>query len=386
MKTLLVGLVFFAVSSSCFASEPLEVCQVNASSDDGNAAANTVDGNLGSRWSTQSQHHSWVIFDLCGAYDLYQMDISWFEGDSRMYYHRIETSEKGEQWDWVTAQSSSGETLDFERYPIQSQNSRYVRIQAFGNTASDIHGINEVRIFGVLDPSEYALHPVTNLRISDVTATELTLSWDDNSDNEDAYGVEKIEPWAGEYHVYRTVNGNRIRITGLDRNSVHQFRVSPIKGDEFGPGVEIQSVFEFNNQWVYVQAVSASGHDGNVPSNAVDGSLSTRWSSQGDEEHITLDLGDRYVIDKAYIAWHDGDKRKASFKFSCSHVGDYFFEADDERGHFSSGKTSAYEEFDVPCSKEGVRFFRILGHGNTANNWNSISDIKLVGALTRTVN
>ncbi|MET7670675.1 hypothetical protein [Micromonospora luteifusca] len=31
-----------------------------------------------------------------------------------------------------------------------------------------------------------------------------------------------------------------------------------------------------------VAAVAASGHDGNVPGNALDGSLSTRWSAEGD--------------------------------------------------------------------------------------------------------
>src|SRR5262249_51963153 len=37
--------------------------------------------------------------------------------------------------------------------------------------------------------------------------------------------------------------------------------------------------------------VTASANDGNVPSNAVDNNLDTRWSANGDGQWLQLDLG-----------------------------------------------------------------------------------------------
>src|SRR5262245_46275630 len=56
-----------------------------------------------------------------------------------------------------------------------------------------------------------------------------------------------------------------------------------------------------------VVAASASANDGNVPANAVDGSLATRWSAQGDGQWIRFDLGASRLVGSISIAWHQGD-------------------------------------------------------------------------------
>src|SRR5262245_3655851 len=45
-----------------------------------------------------------------------------------------------------------------------------------------------------------------------------------------------------------------------------------------------------------VIATTASADDGNVPANAVDGSLTTRWSASGDGQWIRFDLGTTAAI------------------------------------------------------------------------------------------
>ena len=40
-----------------------------------------------------------------------------------------------------------------------------------------------------------------------------------------------------------------------------------------------------------ISAVTASGNDGNVPSNVIDNNLNTRWSSNGIGQWIRADLG-----------------------------------------------------------------------------------------------
>ena len=44
---------------------------------------------------------------------------------------------------------------------------------------------------------------------------------------------------------------------------------------------------------------------------------------------------------------------------------------------FSSGTTTALQQY--PCPALGARYVRITGYGNTENNWNSITEVKLFG-------
>src|SRR5882762_2860557 len=56
-----------------------------------------------------------------------------------------------------------------------------------------------------------------------------------------------------------------------------------------------------------------SSDDGHVAANAVDGSLATRWSADGDGQWLRLDLGTSQRIGGVSIAWYQGDQRKAAF-------------------------------------------------------------------------
>src|SRR5689334_5216776 len=50
-----------------------------------------------------------------------------------------------------------------------------------------------------------------------------------------------------------------------------------------------------------VRMVSASGDDGNVPSNVSDGNFQTRWSQYGKGSYVTLDLGSVQTLSGAKI-------------------------------------------------------------------------------------
>ncbi|HET8640325.1 MAG TPA: discoidin domain-containing protein, partial [Pseudonocardiaceae bacterium] len=123
-----------------------------------------------------------------------------------------------------------------------------------------------------------------------------------------------------------------------------------------------------------VVAVTASEHDGNVPANAVDGNLGTRWSAEGDPEWIRFQLGAVSDVSSVKIAWYRGDTRRASFDVETSNDGSSW------TGVFSggsSGTTVAFETYDVVDSRSA--YVRIVGHGNDANAWNSISEVELWG-------
>ena len=56
-----------------------------------------------------------------------------------------------------------------------------------------------------------------------------------------------------------------------------------------------------------ISAVTASGNDGNVPSNVLDNNLNTRWSNPGVGSWIRADLGSTQNICSVDIAWYSGN-------------------------------------------------------------------------------
>jgi F5/8 type C domain len=124
-----------------------------------------------------------------------------------------------------------------------------------------------------------------------------------------------------------------------------------------------------------VSGITASADDGNVPANAHDGNLATRWSAQGDGQWISFDLGARAAVTSLRIAWYQGDQRRASFDVQTSLDAATWSTVHSGQ---SSGTTTGYETVDVADS--AARYVRIVGHGNTDNAWNSISEARILGS------
>lgn len=122
-------------------------------------------------------------------------------------------------------------------------------------------------------------------------------------------------------------------------------------------------------------AVTASAHDGNVPANTVDGSLTTRWAAQGDGQWIRYDLGAVKTVGQVKIAWNKGDQRRATFDLQVSSDGSNWSNLLTRKQ--SSGTTSALETYDV--TDTAGRYVRIVGHGNSQNTWNSIWETQIWG-------
>src|SRR5687768_10660240 len=58
---------------------------------------------------------------------------------------------------------------------------------------------------------------------------------------------------------------------------------------------------------------TASTNDGNVPANAVDGSLNTRWSGSMDGAWLQLDLGTARTVGFVNVAVYQGNGRRNVF-------------------------------------------------------------------------
>lgn len=118
-----------------------------------------------------------------------------------------------------------------------------------------------------------------------------------------------------------------------------------------------------------VSSVSASANDGNVPENTIDGSLSTRWSANGNGQWIKYELGAKKTVSSVNIAWYKGADRSSIFKI--------FVGSTEVYSGTSSGSTTQLEEYTFTETTGNT--ITIYGHGNTSNSWNSITEVEIYG-------
>jgi hypothetical protein len=115
---------------------------------------------------------------------------------------------------------------------------------------------------------------------------------------------------------------------------------------------------------------TASGHDGNLPANTLDGDLNTRWSALGSGQFITWDLSRIHRVRSLSIAFFSGNLRTASFDLLASADGIAWTPV--LTGGVSSGTTTGLETFDFPDIN--ARFIRYVGFGNSVSAWNSLTE------------
>lgn len=135
---------------------------------------------------------------------------------------------------------------------------------------------------------------------------------------------------------------------------------------------EAKSVIDFDKVTeIPIVSVEATDNDGNIPENAIDGNLASRWSAAG-EPSIIFDLGSKQKLNAIGIAFYSGSKRKAYFEIYTSNDGvewTYLKECE------SSGES---EEFEYQ-TLDGVecRYVKYSGYGTNQDSWNSIRDVKI---------
>ncbi len=110
------------------------------------------------------------------------------------------------------------------------------------------------------------------------------------------------------------------------------------------------------------------------PQQTIDLDRRTRWAALGDDHWIQYDLGRPRRVTGIAIAWFNGDQRRAKFELSIS------LDGAEWRPIFSgesSGTTLALEAVDIDPVE--ARYLRVECHGNSANAWNSITEIAIHG-------
>ena len=141
---------------------PLDAPQTNIGitaigSQSGNPHTNVNDGSLDTRWS-QEGTNQWIRFDLRGKKYIWAVDVAFYNGNSRVFYFKVQTSDNSSTWTDATGDlTSSGLTNEMERYRINPVTARFVRLLCSGNSTNMWNSPTEIRIR--FDDDETGIRP-----------------------------------------------------------------------------------------------------------------------------------------------------------------------------------------------------------------------------------
>lgn len=194
----------------------------------------------------------------------------------------------------------------------------------------------------------------------------------------DGQTVAGFSPLATDYKVVLPFGTTAIPQIGA---SADGYQVEITQATEM-PGVASVKVTDpadpsvYNIYTVLVRAakeieVEASAYqEGNPPENSIDGNMETRWSAEG-EEWIMYTFASPRELSSVWVAcWQSSEKRKTMLEIQISGDGENFKTV-------YSGQTRATKEEleEFPFEKTVVKAVKIIGRGNTTNDWNSILEV-----------
>jgi hypothetical protein len=289
---------------------------VTASTNDGNVPGNVVDNNLGTRWSAIGDPQ-WVKLDLGSVRTVTRVGIAVYNGNSRQNRFDLQVSTDNTNWTNVlTGALSSGTTTQEQILDVPHSSARWVRY--FGH--------------GCTDPTKATTNSVTEISVFALTAT--------------------ATPTATPTPTPTVVPPATPTATASP---------SPTTPPSY---VEVTPAGS---------AVTASTNDGNVPANTVDNNLSTRWSANGDGQWLQLDLGSTRTVGSVNVAVYNGNSRRNMFDLQVATTagGPWTTVFSGQ----SSGTTNAEEPY--PFTNVAARYVRYLGHMNTVNGFNSVTEVSV---------
>lgn len=343
---------------------------VSDSSDDGNAAANTVDGSLATRWSAEGDGQ-WIKYDLGAPVTISSAKIAWYKGDTRVATFDLQVSSDGNGWTTVFSGENSGTTTGLETYDCTGAVGRYLRIVGHGNTANDWNSITETQIWGFAATGGTVATPTFSPAGGTYSSSQTITISESTSGAMIRYTVDGSAPTETHGTIYTAplTVGSTCTLQAIAYEA--GFTDSAVASAGYNINSSGGSPAQIS---IAGTAVTDSSDDGNVAANTVDGSLSTRWSANGDGQWIRYDLGASYTISYANIAWYSGDARVESFDIQVSSDGSSWTTVFSGQ---SSGTTTGFEPYDF--ADVTGRYVRIVGHENTVNTWNSIAETQIWG-------
>jgi uncharacterized repeat protein (TIGR02059 family) len=149
-----------------------------------------------------------------------------------------------------------------------------------------------------------------------------------------------------------------------------QSKVIPIEIIPYKPELEVAEISNVD---------ASSFQTPNFPKNILDGNIGTMWAVIGDNQWLIMGLKESFNIQHVKIAFHPGEQRESYFDILGSE--DRLTWELILTKSSSCGFSGDFQVFDFPPTKteKEFRYVKLVGHSNSGNSWNYISEFKIFG-------
>jgi beta-galactosidase len=264
---------------------------------------NGVDGNFNTRWSSAFEDNEWFQVDLGSIQTIGQVLIRWQSSFGTSYL--IQTSSDGQTWATAFQQKNGQGGIDNLTFP--TVNARYVRMQ--GQTRSSQFGYSfwEFEVYGPLAPT-IVTQPVNQTVVAGATAQftvvaggigPFTYQWLLNGAN--ISGAVSATYTTPALSVADSGSLFSVVVRNAGGSATSSNALLTVNAPPPNPTAGIANL-------ALGKPATSSGNEnaGLGPLNAVDGDLTTRWSSAfTDNQWLEVDLGSPMTINKVVIYWEN---------------------------------------------------------------------------------
>ena len=111
----------------------------------------------------------------------------------------------------------------------------------------------------------------------------------------------------------------------------------------------------------------------------LDGNIGTMWSAVGNDQWIILELKELFNIQHVKVAFQPGQKKESYFDVLGSNDKENWEPVLSKS--ISCNFSGDMQVFEFPPSKseEEYRYIKLIGQGNSLDNWNFISEFRIFG-------
>jgi hypothetical protein len=110
-------------------------------------AANAVDGNSATRWSSQFSDPQWIYVDLGATYNIHEVKLDWEHAAGKNYQIQVSS----DAINWTTIATITGNTTaGLHDYRDLTGTGRYVRIYCTARATPFGYSLYEFKVYGFL--------------------------------------------------------------------------------------------------------------------------------------------------------------------------------------------------------------------------------------------
>jgi hypothetical protein len=275
----------------------------SGSQDAGYAPANAVDGNAGSRWSSDFNDNAWMTVDLGQPKAFDRIVLRWENAYGKSYL--IQTSNDNATWSNIATQSAGQGGSEEIDVPLTT--ARYVRMQGVQRATPYGYSLFEFEIYNSAVTPKFSITASAGANGTISPAGQVGVP---QGSSQTFTAVPAAGYAVGSVIVDGQPVGLQPSYTFTDVEAAHSISVS------FVP--QAASV----NLALNRKATSSGDENGNTPpSAAVDGNQNTRWSSAFvDNAWITIDLGSEQTFNRVMLRWENAHAKAYQIQVSHDNV------------------------------------------------------------------